>query len=82
MPQTIHPTDTDPTDAMRRRSRRGQRVEFGLIYAVSFIVLLPAVVVMRLVSALMLRKRTGPAPSIFKEARELAGAAVPYAFMG
>jgi hypothetical protein len=66
----------------RRRPKRGQSVEFGLIYAISFIVLLAAVVVRRSVGLVTWRKRNGPDVSIFKEARESAGATVPYAFMG
>jgi hypothetical protein len=66
----------------RRRQRRGRSVEFGFIYAISFAVLLVAVVVRRLLSVVLWRKRQSPAVSIFKEAREAAGATVPYAFLG
>jgi hypothetical protein len=66
----------------RRQARRGQGIEFRLIYALSFVVLLAAVIVMRLVRLLTWRNTAQSSPSIIQEARDAAGAAVPYVFMG
>ncbi len=72
--------------AKRRASRyetvRDQRVQFGVIYAVSFVVLLAVVIAKRLFNLITWRKRASSTVSMFKEAREAAGATVPYAFMG
>jgi hypothetical protein len=71
-----------PRRTSRDQARRNQRVEFGIIYAVSFPVFLAAVIFKRLFDFVTWRKRDEPAASIFKEAREAAGSTVPYAFMG
>lgn len=67
---------------MQRRSKRQQRVEFGVLYALCFPVLLVAVIVMRLVDLVLRRERDEPVRSIIREAREATGATIPYAFMG
>lgn len=65
-----------------RRGRRNQRVEYGVIYGLCFLVLLVAVAVERLVGLVLRRQRHDPPRSIIREAREATGAAIPYAFMG
>jgi hypothetical protein len=66
----------------RSRSRRRQSIEFRLIYAVSFVILLATVLVERLFRLVTWRAPSGPSKSILQETREAAGATVPYAFMG
>jgi hypothetical protein len=75
-------TTSASTSSSQRRGRRNQRVEFGLIYGLSFLVLLVAVVAKRLVDFVTRRVRSDAPRSIIRETREATGAAIPYAFMG
>jgi hypothetical protein len=75
-------TSSASSAATPRRARRNERVEFGVIYALCFVVLLAAVAVERLIGVVLRRPRHEPARSIIQEAREATGAAIPYAFMG
>ena len=68
--------------ASRRCTRRRQSTEFRLIYAVSFVILLVAVLVERLFRLVTWRTPAGPSRSILQEVRDAVGATVPYAFMG
>lgn len=68
--------------ATRGQPRRRQSIEFRLIYAVSFVILLATVLVERLFRLVTWRAPSGPPRSILQETREAAGATVPYAFMG
>jgi hypothetical protein len=65
-----------------RRARRNQRVEFGITYALCFLVLLVAIAMERLVGIILRRTRPDAPRSIIRETREATGAAIPYAFMG
>jgi hypothetical protein len=75
-------TTSASTSTSQRRGRRNQRVEFGLIYGLSFLVLLVAVVAKRLVDFVTRRVPSDAPRSIIRETREATGAAIPYAFMG
>jgi hypothetical protein len=71
---------TDLATSPRKRTRRRKGVEFGLVYGVGFTVFLFAAAVARPVR-LLTGKRTDRR-SIIQEARDSAGATIPYAFMG
>jgi hypothetical protein len=73
---------TTSASATSRRGRRNQRVEFGLIYGLSFPVVFVAVAAKRVIDVVTRRPRHDAPRSIIREAREATGAAIPYAFMG
>lgn len=75
-------TTTASGSTTQRRGRRNQRVEYGVIYGLCFLVLLATIVVERLVDFVLRRRRNDAPRSIIREAREATGAAIPYAFMG
>jgi hypothetical protein len=76
--------DTSRDAATPKRSpRRDERVEFGALFALCFLMVLPAVISRRALAACGIASPTaGPAKSVLREAREAARSTVPYAFMG
>lgn len=65
----------------RRRDRR-ETIEHGVIYGLFFAAFLIAAVFGRLTDLVTRRRSQTPHRSIVREARESAGATVPYVFMG
>lgn len=61
----------------RRARRRGEEIEFRLIYAAAFPLFLAAAVLGRLARPMAERRR-----SIIAEARAAADTVLPFAFMG
>lgn len=68
------------TSNRKSRMRRRKGVEFGLVYGVGFTVFFVAAAVARPVRLITGRKSDHR--SIIQEARDSAGATIPYAFMG
>ena len=67
----------------KRGGRRADSIEFKLIYAVGYIVFLGAAIAQRGLHLVGLTHRaSGDRKSVFGEARDAAGATIPYAFMG
>jgi hypothetical protein len=71
----------DTSSAPRRRAKRRNTTEFGLLYAVGFVFFLATTIVGR-VARLFTGRRGEPRRSIIQEARDTTGRTIPYAFMG
>jgi hypothetical protein len=69
--------------ARRKSRRRGERLEFYVLYASCFGIFLLAVIVRRaLALGGIVEAPGGPKLSVIGEAREAVGSNIPYAFMG
>ncbi|MBO6673489.1 MAG: hypothetical protein JJ908_09015 [Rhizobiales bacterium] len=72
-------TDTSISTA---RTRGGDRREFWLLFAFTFLLALPIVMLARLLPWRVFGEQRAPRPSVIAEARSAASAAIGYAFMG